>query len=472
MYTNDNRNLCDLCFMQLPHNVKSCPCCDGKTNISRFPTSMPEGAILMGRYFVGKVLGKGGFGITYLCYDLKEKKKVAIKEYLPGALAHRDTGTAKITTHGGDNDKLFEEGAKKFYDEAKLVSRFNGNPNIISVYEFFNANNTTYFVMEYLSGMDMKKYLKTNGRLPEGEVLYIADRVTEALAVVHSMNTFHRDIAPDNIFLSETGEVKLIDFGAARSVMANESKSLSVILKQGFAPLEQYQRKGKQGPWTDIYALGVTLYLALMGKMPDDAMTRIDDPELDLEGVSPELARIIEKMLAVRAEDRYQNVLTLRQDLGALATPRTPLRIEKEKTISFCKKCGKVIGEGDTLCPDCRRLMERPVPPPPPPPRPASPPPPPPRPAPPPPPPPRPAPPPHEQNKPKKQKRSKATIVLSILLSFAVVLNITLFIVACAFYVEKESYRSDWRDERMENWRLEEECDFFDDYARIKPNTR
>ncbi|MBQ2827619.1 MAG: protein kinase, partial [Clostridia bacterium] len=196
----------------------------------------------------------------------------------------------------------------------------NGNPNIISVYEFFYENNTTYFVMEYLDGVDLKTYIKQKGgKIPEGEALYIADKVIQALMIVHSTNILHRDISPDNIFICSDGKIKLIDFGAARQVMGEVSKSLSVVLKEGFAPYEQYSTKGKQGPWTDIYALGATLYYALTGEKLDNAMDRLtENSQLSLENISPGFAEIITKMVEVKKEDRYQDTFELSKAFSAL----------------------------------------------------------------------------------------------------------------------------------------------------------
>jgi len=311
----NGKNLCEYCFSEIEENAYKCPNCSSEKNNSKYPTALPEGTILAGRYVVGRVLGKGGFGITYLCYDTRENKTVAVKEYLPDHLTHRNTGETHVSTYSGETEEYFRTGAQKFFEEAKLVSNFNGNPNIISVYEFFYENNTTYFVMEYLDGVDLKTYIKQKGgKIPEGEALYIADKVIQALMIVHSTNILHRDISPDNIFICSDGKIKLIDFGAARQVMGEVSKSLSVVLKEGFAPIEQYQTRGKQGPWTDIYALGATLYYSLTGEVLDNAMTRMtDDSQMHLESVSPKLADIITKMLEIKKEDRYQNAFELSQ---------------------------------------------------------------------------------------------------------------------------------------------------------------
>ena len=331
MITANGKKLCEHCFSELPKTAKKCPYCNGKSNTEKYHTALSEGTILVGRYAVGKVLGKGGFGITYLCYDLKSDKKVAVKEYLPDSLTHRNSGQTVVSSYDDERGEAFKTGAQKFYDEASLVSRFNGNPNIISVYEFFFENNTAYFVMEYLDGTDLKHYIsEKGGKISESEALFVLDKVSDALMVVHSMGVLHRDISPDNIFLCHDGNVKLIDFGAARQVVGEASKSLSVILKQGFAPPEQYQRKGKQGPWTDIYALGATIYYAAGGKIIDDAMSRFEDDSIDENGISAELLGVLIKMLAVHRENRYQSIFELKRDITELTKAATPIVIKKE----------------------------------------------------------------------------------------------------------------------------------------------
>ncbi len=320
----NGKNLCEHCFSQIPAGHTQCPVCTKEKNNSKYPTALPEGTILAGRYVVGRVLGKGGFGITYLCYDSRDGKKVAVKEYLPDAFSHRNTGETIVSTYGGESEDYFKKGAQNFFEEAKLVSNFNGNPNIISVYEFFYENNTTYFVMEYLEGVDFKTYIESKGgKISEDEALFVAEKVVQALMIVHSLNVLHRDISPDNIFICNDLTVKLIDFGAARQAVGETSKSLSVILKQGFAPIEQYQTRGKQGPWTDIYALGATLYFALTGNRLDDAMSRLtEEKALDFSGISYDFAKIINKMIAVRKEDRYQNTFILSGELSNLRKKR------------------------------------------------------------------------------------------------------------------------------------------------------
>ena len=326
---NDNgRKICNNCFRQI--KTEPCKYCGYKKSAYRPEAGiLPVGTVLKKRYCIGEVLGKGGFGVTYKAFDTVDSKIVAVKEYYPSGLVHRDTGTTQISVSSKQYEDNFKVGADKFFEEAKMVSRFNGNPNIVNVYEFFYENGTVYFAMEYLDGVDLKHFVKERGgKLPQENVLYIADIITDALLIAHSMNVLHRDISPDNIFILNNGEVKLIDFGAARQVLAEQSKSISVILKQGFAPLEQYQRRGKQGPWTDIYAMGATLYYVITGKMPDEVTERLDFPDIgsaDEYGVDPEFWEIIRKCMEVRAADRYQTVFELKEKLNALSIKPSPL---------------------------------------------------------------------------------------------------------------------------------------------------
>jgi len=341
--------LCSLCFSQLTPGSSICTHCTNIGNKTQYPVVLKEGTILAGRYSVGKVLGKGGFGVTYLCYDLVMHKKVAIKEFFPDSIACRATESGTVSAMDNTKSDGFKNYAMKFYEEAKLVSKFNGNPNVISVYEFFYENNTAYFVMEALEGMDLKHYLQNKGgKIDIGEALFVISKMLDALMVVHSAGVLHRDISPDNIYICQNGDIKLIDFGAARQVIGEESKSLSVILKQGFAPLEQYQKKGTQGPWTDIYALGATLYYILTGKLIDDAMSRLEAPELDMRGIPGSLAQILQKMLELKHTDRYQSVFEVKSAINALNQELVPIHL-----INFCQMCGKEISFGEKICSQC-----------------------------------------------------------------------------------------------------------------------
>lgn len=329
----NGKKLCECCLSE----IESEPCrfCGFEKAGEREEVGvLAAGSVLLGKYIVGKVIEKGGFGITYLAYDIKNEKKVAIKEYYPSALAARGGDGCTVVMTDSEEAAVFKNGIEKFYEEASLVSRFNGNPAIVSVYEFFYENDTAYFVMELLDGCTLKSYIAKYGVLSPEEALFIADNVSGALIIAHSINVLHRDISPDNIMICRDGNIKLIDFGAARQVLADNPKSMSVILKQGFAPLEQYQKRGKQGPWTDIYSFGATLYYALTQDCLDDPMTRMDDDaeflsnKYDIEG---QLWKIIEHSLELRIADRYQDAFELRNALRKINYAPKPIVLPEDK---------------------------------------------------------------------------------------------------------------------------------------------
>lgn len=316
----NNKNLCTHCFEEYPESrgiCRSCGCSDGGNE--ELTVNLPIGTMLMGRYLVGKVLGKGGFGITYLAYDLKNEQKVAIKEYMPDNLSYRAPGSTLVSTYSGEKEECFKQGSEKFFEEAKTISRFNGHPNIINVFEFFYENNTAYFVMEYIAGVDLKTYvMQCGGKISEEECIRLVLPVMDALIIIHSIGILHRDISPDNIYVTKDGNVKLLDFGAARQVLGEKSKSLSVILKQGFAPIEQYQTKGNQGPWTDIYSLAATIYYCLVGQVPEAAMDRIsreDLKTLPMHGanIQREMEKVLSKALSIKEVNRYQTMGEFKQ---------------------------------------------------------------------------------------------------------------------------------------------------------------
>lgn len=329
----NGKHLCENCFSE--SEGAFCGCCGYNPSVTvSDPTMLAPGSVLLGKYIVGKVIGKGGFGITYLAYDISMGKRVAIKEYFPYGVALRTAGSSTVSVSTMENANAFKLGAEKFYDEAKLVSRFNGNPNVVGVYEFFYENNTVYFVMEYLQGHTLKEHINNNGTLSAAQALFLIENVSNALMAAHSSAVLHRDISPDNIILCDNGDIKLIDFGAARQVVAEHSQSFSVILKPGFAPLEQYQKKGNQGPWTDIYSMGTTIYFAMTGDIPEDPMSRLDDDAAfssNQFNVDPELWNIIFKATQLKIEDRYADIFQLKNDLSKISYKSEPIIIPKEQ---------------------------------------------------------------------------------------------------------------------------------------------
>ncbi len=338
MITLNNKTLCENCFSEI--TTEPCPHCGFIKNKYRHdPATLVAGSVLNQRYMIGGVIGKGGFGITYLAYDLKLDARIAVKEYYPMGLAIRNPGSISVSVSNGDSADSFRTGAEKFYNEAKMVAKFNGNPNIVSVHDFFYENETVYFVMGYLQGQTLKSYLKQK-KITEGQAVSIFRQISNALLASHSMSILHRDVSPDNIMLCDDGTIRLLDFGAARQVMAEQSQSLSVILKQGFAPLEQYQKKGRQGPWTDIYALGATIYNALTGDMLTDPMSRLEDDsdyERNKYGISDALWRIIHKCTQLKISDRYQDIPELKADLATVGIEEEQFTDVKEEITDFLR---------------------------------------------------------------------------------------------------------------------------------------
>ena len=347
----NHKKLCENCFAQI--EKEPCPKCGFDPNrYVKDPMTLALGSILENRYVIGGVIEKGGFGTTYLAYDRKLECRVAVKEYYPYGLAVRSPGTTTVSVSNAEAEETFKNGAEKFYDEARLVAKFNGNPNIVSVHDFFYENDTVYFTMGYLEGQTLKAFLKEHGALSPGQAVCVAEAVSNALMAAHSLNVLHRDISPDNIMVCKDGTIKLLDFGAARQVVTEGSQSLSVILKQGFAPLEQYQKKGKQGPWTDIYSLGATLYHALTLDVLDDPMSRLEEDEeysSNKHHIADELWQVIKKATALKIQDRYQDIFEWKKDLNNLSIKPVPL--VEEPVLGEAGKKGRATVKvlGDTV---------------------------------------------------------------------------------------------------------------------------
>lgn len=308
------QHLCYNCFSQRENPEGPCPYCgfDLAENTKKFPVALRAGTVLNNRYIVGRVLGQGGFGITYLAYDTQLQTKVAVKEYMPNDIATRIEGATVSVAMDTKKDD-FTYGAERFQEEARTLAKFIGHPNIAGVSSYFDANDTSYFVMDYIEGISFKSYIgNAGGRVSVDEALNIMIPVLRALTAVHQEGFIHRDVTPDNIYISKDGNVKLLDFGSARYSIGDKSKSLDVILKVGYAPKEQYIRRGRQGPYTDVYSCAACLYAALTGVLPPESLERLDQDELvpvSQAGIEiPEwLDRAILKGLAVQPEDRFQS---------------------------------------------------------------------------------------------------------------------------------------------------------------------
>jgi len=270
------------------------------------------------------VLGHGGFGITYLARDEALQQDVAIKEYLPREVATRAEGLT-VTPISSDDETLYAWGLGRFVDEARMLARFR-HPNIIAVRQFLRANGTAYLIMDYCEGESLDQRLTRDTTLPPDCVEALLPPLLDALLTLHSAGVTHRDIKPGNIYLRADGSPLLLDFGAARQALAQHSRSLTVMATPGYAALEQYSAKGKQGPWTDIYGLGATLYRCVTGSRPPDATDRLVDDELELAvSAAPDYPRSlleqIDAALRLKPSERPQSIAEWREIGASVISP-------------------------------------------------------------------------------------------------------------------------------------------------------
>ena len=298
--------------------------------------------MLAGQYIIQETIGQGGFGITYKALDRIHESIVAIKEFFPDTMATRVQGKSEVMPYTGERGENYVYGRKCFLKEAETLAKFIGNENIVRIYSYFEENETAYFVMDFIEGTSLYEYTRQKGgKLSFQEAADILFPVMDALEDVHKKNLIHRDISPDNIIITTEGKAKLIDFGATRQSLGDRSQSLDVVLKQGYAPKEQYSRKSRQGPYTDIYALGATFYYVLTGERPPDSIDRMEEDSLvpmsKLEAEIPEEAETaILKAMSVKAEDRYQSMEEFKKAFSA--SPKTesvyaPVKVIKSKRI-------------------------------------------------------------------------------------------------------------------------------------------
>jgi serine/threonine protein kinase len=304
-----------LCIHCLCHKGKAslCPQCGyDERQYQEHPLYLKPRTVLKNQYVLGIPLGQGGFGITYLGLDKWLQKKVAIKEYLPAALVTRDVRTAMAIPLKNQQD-TFNQGLQLFITEARNLAKFD-HSNIVRVLNFFEENQTAYMVMEYLEGRSLTDLLnQVGGRLSVASTLAIVLPLLNALAEIHAHHIYHRDISPQNIRLLNTGIPILLDFGAARYIVGEQSRSLDLVLKHGYSPLEQYSGKGKIGAWTDIYAVGAVLYLMLTGILPPAATDRFGEDNLtppiamNLE-IPLAISNAVMRALAIKSEERFQTV--------------------------------------------------------------------------------------------------------------------------------------------------------------------
>ncbi|MCC8028203.1 MAG: FHA domain-containing serine/threonine-protein kinase [Lachnospiraceae bacterium] len=276
----------------------------------RKANTLPDRYMLGSRYYLGRVIGKGRFGITYMAWDCERGERVIVKELYPDQDVVRDPHTGRVIPIQGQ-EACFQKYKQRFKEEALTLYSFQREPTILNVYGLLEANGTVYYSMEYLSGWDMKTFILNQGKMAWSQLSFYVRDILRTLHVIHAKNLIHRDITPDNIFLISDRNAKLIDFGSVRCY--NDGTGLTALVKAVFAPPEQYYTNGNQGPWTDIYSLCVTMYYALSGICPPKAPDRISrDGTVPLgqlcSGLPGHVETAVWKGMSIRIEDRYPDI--------------------------------------------------------------------------------------------------------------------------------------------------------------------
>lgn len=303
-----------------------CEHCGNDARRNNLSHQLPMGTILRGQYLVGRVLGQGGFGITYLGWDLNLDIPIAVKEFYPSSFVNRDcTQTLNVTSTGDQGTAFFEKTRERFLKEARTLAKLRNIPAIVHVHNFFEENNTAYIIMEYIDGVTLKDHIRLHGaQITVQSIFSILQPVMDALCKVHGLGIVHRDISPDNIMILRDGSAKLLDFGAVREVENADvdkalTRSTEAILKHGFAPIEQYQSRGGLGPWTDVYALCATIYYCITGRVPPDAPLRVmGDAEINwnlVPGLTAQQVAVLARGMELLPKNRIRSVEELRAGL-------------------------------------------------------------------------------------------------------------------------------------------------------------
>ena len=331
---------CYSCFNTYGDEFEVCPYCGTVSNDKpEEPIYLAPGTMLAQRYLLGYAIGAGGFGIIYRAWDTKLETVVAVKEFFANRLMTRAVGKTEVIINKKSYQE-FEYRKERFIAEARTMAKFGNHRNIPNVFESFEENGTAYIVMELLIGQPLNEYLHHNGNIVDRDfALHIANEVGKALISLHEAGIVHRDVAPDNIFICEDMRVKLLDLGAAK-LADNTDDVIDIILKPGYSPVEQYDNTASIGAWTDIYALGATLYVMLTGVKPEESTNRkIKDTLVspnELEPTIPDnLANAIMKAMAI---DRYMRFKSVDEFLKAINGEKKIVSLKKEKRRRAAKR--------------------------------------------------------------------------------------------------------------------------------------
>ncbi len=332
------------CFNCMSERAQGQPCrnCAQQNNFEVMPHHLRPGQVLNQKYLVGKAIGEGGFGITYIGRDLVLDVKIAIKEFYPSGYVNRNnTITQEVTTASEEQRRFFNMGKSRFLHEAQNVAKFIGEPGIVGVREYFEANGTAYIIMEYLDGMTLSKYIRQHGPFEPKKIFSLMLPIMQSLQKVHDAGIIHRDISPDNIMYMRNGALKLMDFGSAR-YFTNEEKDMSIMLKRGYSPEEQYRKNGHQGPWTDVYGLCATIYRCITGYIPEDALDRASSDTLKRPSamgvhITQPLESVLLYGLAVFSSNRCKNMVELK-NLVERALQSQPVNIRQVAPVNYANQ--------------------------------------------------------------------------------------------------------------------------------------
>lgn len=312
--------LCMNCF-SVKGQYEVCPFCGYVEGTPpRQPHYLTPGTILWNRFIVGTVIGTGGFGITYKCFDTTLGVTVAAKEFYPAGLVNRAPGECRVGLLSGDKEGQYKERLKRFLMEAQSVAQFGRAKDIVNVFDFFEENGTAYIIMEYIDGVLLKDYLDKQGMIDPEAAMSVIMPIIEAVKKIHSKGIIHRDISPDNIFITSENAIKVFDFGAAQLNDSREGMAAEPVIKVGYSPLEQYRDKSKKGFYTDVYAVGAILYQMLTGEKPIESTEREFKDELKSPKelgvkISGNMDRAVMEALSVRPELRFQGIQQFQEAL-------------------------------------------------------------------------------------------------------------------------------------------------------------
>lgn len=333
--------LCMGCMESIEDRVTTCPHCGyDETTLRQESYYLAPGTIVGGKYIVGRVLGYGGYTITYLGMDAELNRKIMVKEYLPSDFSTRSEGEKEVTIYSGDALEQFEQGLTTFLNEANRIQHLENIPGIAKVYDCVAENDTGYVISEYLEGHTLKEVLDSGRSFTPQEAKNFISHILEGLRLVHPLDVIHCDIAPETIMITNTGEIKLLDFGATRYVTTANSKSLAIILKQGYAPEEQYRSRGNRGPWTDVYALAAVMYRMITGLVPDESVDRALVDELKEPSklgiqMPKNMENALMNALNVYQKDRTPSAEVFLKELNSPEVKRIQVKKQKYETGKF-----------------------------------------------------------------------------------------------------------------------------------------